>query len=64
MFSYILNRKKEKGLRLGYMGHLTHISDEICKLMSKCSNQFSDKINGKYILLFNNIYIYLTIKII
>ncbi|ORX53291.1 SAPS-domain-containing protein [Piromyces finnis] len=37
--------KKEKGLRLGYMGHLTHISDEICKLMSKCSNQFSDKIN-------------------
>lgn len=37
--------KKEKGLRLGYMGHLTHISDEICKLMSKCSDQFSDKIN-------------------
>jgi len=37
--------KKEKGLRLGYMGHLTHISDEICKLMSKCADQFSDKIN-------------------
>jgi len=41
-----IEEKKEKGLRLGYMGHLTHISDEICKLMSKCSNQFSDKINA------------------
>lgn len=40
-----IEEKKEKGLRLGYMGHLTHISDEICKLMSKCSNQFSEKIN-------------------
>jgi len=40
-----VEEKKEKGLRLGYMGHLTHISDEICKLMSKCSDQFSEKIN-------------------
>jgi len=33
------------------MGHLTHISDEICKLISKCSNQFSDKINGNFIII-------------
>ena len=27
-----------KGVRLGYMGHLTYISDEICKLFEKCND--------------------------
>lgn len=39
-----IEEKKDRGLRLGYMGHLTHISDEICKLMSKCSNQFDESV--------------------
>ncbi|KAJ3284631.1 hypothetical protein HDU76_008264 [Blyttiomyces sp. JEL0837] len=29
-----------RGVRLGYMGHLTYISDEVCKLMEKCVNDF------------------------
>jgi hypothetical protein len=30
------------GVRLGYMGHLTYISDEVCKLIEKCSLDLSE----------------------
>ncbi|KAJ3195874.1 hypothetical protein HK101_010784 [Irineochytrium annulatum] len=33
-----------KGVRLGYMGHLTYIADEVCKLMEKCSADFNEPI--------------------
>lgn len=31
--------EQPKGLRLGYMGHLTYISDETCKLFEKCAQE-------------------------
>ncbi|TPX65063.1 hypothetical protein SpCBS45565_g05457 [Spizellomyces sp. 'palustris'] len=33
-----------RGVRLGYMGHLTYISDEVCKLLEKCSEDLSQEI--------------------
>ncbi|KAJ3039005.1 hypothetical protein HDV00_012692 [Rhizophlyctis rosea] len=33
-----------KGVRLGYMGHLTYISDEVCKLVEKCGADFNDEL--------------------
>jgi hypothetical protein len=38
--------EQPKGLRLGYMGHLTYISDEACKLLEKCGPDFADDIRG------------------
>ncbi|KAJ3333829.1 hypothetical protein HDU76_002935 [Blyttiomyces sp. JEL0837] len=35
-----------KGVRLGYMGHLTYISDEVCKLMEKCANDFDEEVKA------------------
>jgi hypothetical protein len=35
-----------KGVRLGYMGHLTYISDEVCKLFEKCSPELDDVLHG------------------
>ncbi|KAI9323937.1 SIT4 phosphatase-associated protein-domain-containing protein, partial [Zopfochytrium polystomum] len=32
--------KRPRGTRLGYMGHLTYIADEVCKLVEKCSPDF------------------------
>ncbi|KAJ3056073.1 hypothetical protein HK097_008201 [Rhizophlyctis rosea] len=33
-----------KGVRLGYMGHLTYISDEVCKLLEKCGADFNTEL--------------------
>ncbi|KAJ3289499.1 hypothetical protein HK104_007414 [Borealophlyctis nickersoniae] len=33
-----------KGVRLGFMGHLTYISDEVCKLLEKCSADLGDEL--------------------
>jgi hypothetical protein len=33
-------------MRLGYMGHLTFISDEVCKLIEKCASDFEDECKG------------------
>ncbi|KAJ3223481.1 hypothetical protein HK099_001064 [Clydaea vesicula] len=33
-----------KGVRLGYMGHLTYISDEVCKLIEKCSTDLESEL--------------------
>ncbi|KAJ3072850.1 hypothetical protein HDU98_002773 [Podochytrium sp. JEL0797] len=42
--------EQPKGVRLGYMGHLTYISDEVTKLVEKCLEDFgpdvSDLINS------------------
>ncbi|KAJ3416749.1 hypothetical protein HDV05_000123 [Chytridiales sp. JEL 0842] len=32
--------EQPKGVRLGYMGHLTYIADEVCKLWEKCAHEF------------------------
>ncbi|KAI9324834.1 SIT4 phosphatase-associated protein-domain-containing protein [Zopfochytrium polystomum] len=32
--------KEPRGTRLGFMGHLTYIADEICKLLEKCGADF------------------------
>lgn len=32
-----------KGARLGFMGHLTYIADEVCKLVEKCAGDFVDE---------------------
>ncbi|KAJ1342806.1 hypothetical protein BSLG_002625 [Batrachochytrium salamandrivorans] len=37
--------EQPKGVRLGYMGHLTYISDEVCKLFEKCSVELDDELN-------------------
>ncbi|KAJ3197224.1 hypothetical protein HK101_005254 [Irineochytrium annulatum] len=36
--------EQPKGVRLGYMGHLTYISDEVCKLIDKCAADFDGDI--------------------
>ncbi|TPX57476.1 hypothetical protein PhCBS80983_g03815 [Powellomyces hirtus] len=33
-----------KGVRLGYMGHLTYISDEVCKLVEKCNEDLTQEV--------------------
>ncbi|KAI8823077.1 SIT4 phosphatase-associated protein-domain-containing protein [Fimicolochytrium jonesii] len=35
---------KPKGVRLGYMGHLTYIADEVCKLLDKCNEDLSKEL--------------------
>ncbi|KAI8928314.1 SIT4 phosphatase-associated protein-domain-containing protein [Entophlyctis helioformis] len=37
--------EQPKGVRLGYMGHLTYIADEVCKLIEKCSPELDDQIH-------------------
>ncbi|KAJ3368545.1 hypothetical protein HDU91_000491 [Kappamyces sp. JEL0680] len=37
--------EQPKGFRLGYMGHLTYISDETCKLFDKCANELEDELS-------------------
>jgi hypothetical protein len=49
------NEEKPKGVRLGYMGHLTYISDETCKLFDKCAEDLDDQLHG--ILLLIRIYL-------
>ncbi|KAJ3416750.1 hypothetical protein HDV05_000124 [Chytridiales sp. JEL 0842] len=52
--THILNAQKTndkiitqpKGLRLGYMGHLTYISDEVCKLWEKCGAEFPESVGA------------------
>jgi hypothetical protein len=34
-----------KGVRLGYMGHLTYIADETCKLFEKCGSELDDELH-------------------
>ncbi|KAI8998266.1 SIT4 phosphatase-associated protein-domain-containing protein [Gaertneriomyces semiglobifer] len=36
--------EQPRGVRLGYMGHLTYISDEVCKLLDKCATDLGDDI--------------------
>lgn len=38
--------EQPKGLRLGYMGHLTYISDETCKLFEKCASELESDLGG------------------
>ncbi|KAI8839574.1 SIT4 phosphatase-associated protein-domain-containing protein [Chytridium lagenaria] len=38
--------EQPKGVRLGYMGHLTYISDEVCKLIDKCAGDFDAQVKG------------------
>lgn len=45
-----------RGVRLGYMGHLTYISDEVCKLFEKCAPELDDALHGKYSLTFYRLY--------
>ncbi|KAJ3383991.1 hypothetical protein HDU92_003814 [Lobulomyces angularis] len=40
--------EQPKGVRLGYMGHLTYISEEVCKLMEKCSADLKDDLNSYF----------------
>ncbi|KAJ3288754.1 SAPS-domain-containing protein [Rhizoclosmatium globosum] len=35
-----------RGVRLGYMGHLTYISDEVSKLVEKCFEDFGPEVAG------------------
>jgi hypothetical protein len=39
------SEEQPKGLRLGYMGHLTYISDEVCKLFEKCGSELDDELH-------------------
>jgi hypothetical protein len=36
--------QQPRGVRLGYMGHLTHVSDECCKLWEKCADELRDEV--------------------
>ncbi|KAI8905934.1 SIT4 phosphatase-associated protein-domain-containing protein [Gorgonomyces haynaldii] len=38
--------EQPKGVRLGYMGHLTYISDEVCKLFEKCAAELDDELHA------------------
>ncbi|KAJ3099998.1 hypothetical protein HDU97_002605 [Phlyctochytrium planicorne] len=38
--------EQPKGVRLGYMGHLTYISDEVCKLIDKCATDFDGQVKA------------------
>ncbi|KAJ3137421.1 hypothetical protein HK100_000690 [Physocladia obscura] len=38
--------EQAKGVRLGYMGHLTYISDEVVKLFEKCLDDFEPDVSG------------------
>ena len=42
----LFRRASPKGVRLGYMGHLTYISDEVCKLLEKCGADFNMELKG------------------
>ena len=42
-----------RGVRLGFMGHLTYISDEILKLLEKCgTNDLEIALKGMFLLFF------------
>lgn len=34
--------EQQKGVRLGFMGHITYISDEVCKLADKCWTELAE----------------------
>ncbi|KAJ3261114.1 hypothetical protein HK103_006423 [Boothiomyces macroporosus] len=38
--------EQPKGFRLGYMGHLTYISEETCKLFEKCAEELDDELHN------------------
>ncbi|KAJ3120837.1 hypothetical protein HK098_004202 [Nowakowskiella sp. JEL0407] len=38
--------EQPKGVRLGYMGHLTYIADEVVKLVEKCLEDFGDDLKA------------------
>ncbi|KAJ3323406.1 hypothetical protein HDV06_001926 [Boothiomyces sp. JEL0866] len=38
--------EQPKGFRLGYMGHLTYISEETCKLFEKCAEELDDDLHN------------------
>ncbi|KAJ3094817.1 hypothetical protein HDU97_007546 [Phlyctochytrium planicorne] len=44
-----LEVEQPKGVRLGYMGHLTYISDEVCKLVDKCAADFEGDVKGWFL---------------
>ena len=37
--------EQPKGLRLGYMGHLSYISDEICKVFERCAPELDSELH-------------------
>jgi hypothetical protein len=39
------SEEQPKGVRLGYMGHLTYISDEVCKIFDKCAPELDDELH-------------------
>ncbi len=45
-----------KNARLGYMGHLTYISDEVCKLVEKCATDLEPELSGTPKHLLSNIF--------
>lgn len=43
--------EKPKGIRLGYMGHLTFIAEEVVKLLDRYAVEIGEKVRGWLFLL-------------
>lgn len=43
---HVTRREKPKGIRMGFMGHLTYLSDEICKFLEKHLDHLEESIKG------------------
>jgi hypothetical protein len=39
--------QEPRGVRLGYMGHMTYIADEVCKLVEKCDAEMVEHLKGR-----------------
>lgn len=38
-------REQPKGVRIGYMGHLTYVADEVCKIFDRCGAELDDELH-------------------
>lgn len=42
-----MNRSTPKGVRAGYMGHLTYVAEESIKLYEKCGEELGESVQRK-----------------
>jgi len=49
---FLYESEQPRGVRLGYMGYITHISDEICKLIDTCGSALNKSLGSMRFIFF------------